>query len=153
MIKRKLRSRRGFSLGEVLVTLVIVALAVSAIAAGATAAASAQRSITSGSEASVLCGTLAVELADELRFARDIAGGGTAFTFTSSRFGAGAAVGGADGRVLVGGYPILSEKAYTGLEAAAKVTYTGGCFEIEIAVTHGSEPRAEARLSVSPLWE
>ena len=140
-----------FSLSEALVTLALMSLVAASIGVGITSALSAYRNNRASSEASVLCGTLAVELADELRFARDIAGEGEAVIFTSLRYGSQVAVEGAAGRVLIGGRQVLGEKAYTGLDAQTTVAYEDGAFQVTILVTHAGELRAQAQFEVTPL--
>lgn len=151
MIKKKLASKRGFSLSEVLVTLAIMSLVGVAIGLGISAAGEAYNNITTGSNAEMLCTTLATELADELRFAEEISTGGNRLTFTSRRFGAGVSVSSDEGRVQIGQNDILAEKAYTGLDAQATVAFEGGVFSVEIVVTRNDTQWADAHFKVSPI--
>lgn len=154
MLRRKLRSKRGFTLSELLVTMAVMALVGVAVAAGISSAGKALNTITASSEASVLSSTLALELSDELRFAGNISGGADGITFDSTRFGKGVKVESSDGRVTVGGMPILGEKAYTGLRADAQVSYSGGSFHVTITIFSAGSPSVEllsSRFSVSPL--
>jgi prepilin-type N-terminal cleavage/methylation domain-containing protein len=136
-MKQKLKSKRGFSLSEMLMVLLIMSLVGAAIGVGISAGARAYIDVTDSSEASILCSTLATELMDELRFAQDIqTGTDDALTsYTSQKWGTNVAIAAADGRVTIGGKQILDEEAYTGLQATATVTYTGGLFHVTIDVS------------------
>ena len=152
MIRKKLRSRRGFSLSELLVVLAIMSLVGMAIGVGISTAGKAYDEITMNSEASALCGTLAVELSDELRFAGHIAGGGDTFTYASARFGANAGVGtDAAGHVTIGGRQLLSEAAYMGLAADVNARYEAGYFLVKITVLKGERALSAAALSIVPI--
>lgn len=157
MIRKKLSSRRGFSLSEMLVVVAIMSLIGIAIGGGISAAASAYRNITASSQASVLCDTLAVAVIDELRFAEDITVVDDVVTFHSRRYGAGASITSDGGRILIGGQEILSGRAYTGLDAQVTLGGSATTLQAEIVITQntGGEDRELARMAfqVVPLWE
>ena len=90
----KLRSRRGMTLTEVLVALLILSLVTVGVAAGVGASVRVYRQATEASDAHMLASTLSTALMDELRYARDIQADGS---FTSDTFGEGVSVGLNDG--------------------------------------------------------
>lgn len=71
MIK-KLRSRRGVTLTELMVSLALVAILTVGVSSGITAAAVAQRDSVAFSEASLLLDSVTKALIGELRFATDV---------------------------------------------------------------------------------
>lgn len=94
-MRKKLRSQRGMTLMEVLCAIAVMGLLTAAIAFALPATASTYKSLTSGSEASVLCSTLSEAVSQELRFASNIrplpgasfADAGSPFLYDSQRFG------------------------------------------------------------------
>ncbi|MDO5111468.1 MAG: type II secretion system protein [Clostridia bacterium] len=93
-MKKKLRSRRGMTLMEILCAVAVMGLLTAAIAFSLPAVTSTYRNLTSGAEATVLCSTLSEAVAQELRFASNIrsasgafASDGGAFIYDSQRFG------------------------------------------------------------------
>ncbi|MCF2615673.1 prepilin-type N-terminal cleavage/methylation domain-containing protein [Oscillibacter valericigenes] len=117
----KLRSRRGMTLSEVLVALLILSLVTVGVAAGVGASVRVYRQATEASDAHMLASTLSTALMDELRYARDIQADGS---FTSDTFGEGSLVGVTDGRITVGGEKLLSDAAYAGLQVRNLVKET-----------------------------
>ena len=136
----KLRSRRGMTLTEVLVALLILSLVTVGVAAGVGASVRVYRQATEASDAHMLASTLSTALMDELRYARDIQADGS---FTSDTFGEGSSVEVSDGRITVGGEKLLSDAAYAGLRVkdSITVTYAGGVFHVELTVQSGTEDR------------
>lgn len=124
-LKKKLQSKKGFSFAEMLVVLLIMSLTGAAITVGISTAATLFNRLTLSSNASSLCTTLAVELADELRFAKNVAtDSGGNVSFTSYRHGPDVSIGAnAQGRIEVGGNPLLSEKMYGKLKSEIDVEY------------------------------
>lgn len=146
MIK-KLKSKRGFSLAELLVVLAIMVLVGTAIAVGISSGGRVLNDVTNSSEANILCGTIAIELADELRFAESIEGD----SFTSRRFGINAKIESTDGRVTIGGNQLLSAKSYGELKADVAVTRSGNSFDVKIEIKQGEALCAQAEFSITPL--
>lgn len=141
VVHKKLRSRRGMTLTEVLVALLILSLVTVGVAAGVSASLRVYRQATESSDAQMLVSTLSTALMDELRYARDISGTDTP-TFTSDTFGESSLVGVADGRITVGGQKLLSDAAYAGLRVkTVEVTYADGVFHVELTVQSGTEDR------------
>ena len=139
-MKHKLRSRRGMTLSEVLVALLILSLVTVGVATGVSASLRVYRQATESSDAQMLASTLSTALMDELRYARDIQADGS---FTSDTFGEGSLVGVTDGRITVGGEKLLGDAAYAGLRVknSITVTYAGGVFHVELTVQSGTEDR------------
>lgn len=88
---RALRADDGFTLGEVLVTVLLVGLLTLAVAAGIGVAVKAYGSIKQATEANALMGNAVTAVQDELRFAYDVeavsgasSGVGPAYAFDSS---------------------------------------------------------------------
>ena len=157
-MKRKLSSQGGYTILESLAALAIVAILMTAVGAGVSASVTVYRQSTALSEATVLSSTLSETIADELRFAADVTvvGGGDnhVSTFTSARYGLDAVISNEDGRIRISGYDLISGHSYTGLDAAAEITYTAGVFDVAVVVTdpsRGDAACARAEFSVVPL--
>lgn len=139
MIRKKLVSKRGLTLTEVLVAVLIFALLSVVIVYGTTAALHIYRKGVMASEARTLTATLTQSLSNELRYAQNIRVTDDAVTFDSREFGADVTIKSEDGRVRIvsnsGVYDLLGSKAYTnGLQAEVNVTYTDGLFTIDLTV-------------------
>jgi len=161
-MRRKLFSTGGYTILESLVALVIVVIMITAAASAAVASATVYKQSTALSEAGVLCSTLSESISDELRFAADItvAPGGDNHlnTFTSVNYGPGSSFSNEEGRIgiLTGGTnrSLISDLTYTGLEAAAQMTYDSGVFYVILVVTapdSGNAECARAEFSIAPL--
>jgi|GEM_PF-6391528 len=159
MIKKKLSAKGGFTLTELLTAMAVMALVGVAVAVGISAAAKAYFSISASSQAAVLGGTLAVELADELRFAENIIldSGGTALeTFDSRRFGPNVKImNGSDHIAIATGtanYNLLAAETYTGLHDSVAITYANNRFNVTITIKGGAGTALyQNTLSVAPL--
>lgn len=138
----KLCSRRGMTLTEVLVALLILALATIGVTAGVSASLRVYRQVTEASDAQMLVSTLSAALMDELRYARNVNGTDSP-TFTSDTFGENAAVKvDENGQVTVGGEKLLSSAAYAGLRVEPlTVKYADGVFHVELTVQSGRDGR------------
>ena len=135
LLLKKAVSKRGFSLSELLVVLLIMTITSMAIAVGISSAASSYRKVRAGAESSILCSTLAAELSDALRYATDIkSGSGETAVFTHLRYGQNVSVSTTNGRVYVGNKDVLSDNVYTELNASAAATYNGSYFTLVIKV-------------------
>lgn len=139
-VREKLRARRGMTLSEVLVALLILSLVTVGMASGIGASLRVYRQATEASDAQMLASTLSIALMDELRYARDIQADGS---FTSDTFGEGVSVGLNDGYVEIGNEKLLSEAAYAGLRVKdpITVTYADGVFRAELTIQSGAGDR------------
>ncbi len=151
MISKKLRSRRGMTLAETLTALAVFAILSAALVIGTTAAWKVYRKAVVASEARTLQSTLIQSLTDELRYARNIRTDGATVSFDSETFGLGASVASsADGRIQIGTYDLLPEKAYTkGLKADVTVSYADGFFTVELTVRHDLFPDGGRKTTVT----
>lgn len=146
----KLRASRGFTLVELMVSLVILVLVAGAIAMGVTTTLRVYRDITSCSEASILASTLSNALNQELRTASNVQVDEDTgqVTFICS-YGSGVRVSceepGYQGYAVMvtvdNVYPLLSPVAYTNdLKAQVDLTYAvpegydSPLFQVEIRI-------------------
>lgn len=137
-VVKKLRRTGGFTLTEVLVTLLIFSILTLAILVGTGSAAKVYRKAVLASEAQTLSSTLVQGLSDELRYARNIQtdGAGEVTSFDSATFGPAAAIDSSGDTVKLGQQELLSPGAYTsGLKAKVDVTYDGGVFQMTVTVS------------------
>lgn len=149
--KTKLRSRRGFTLTEMIVTVLILTLVAAGMTVGISSALRVYHQSVTYSDAETLTSTLSTALMDELRYARSISGEETP-TFTSLNYGVGVSVGtNADGHVTVGGKMLVGSGAYAGLTANANVTYKGGLFQVVLTISSGDEAVRTTKFSVQLL--
>ena len=157
-IKARLKNRSGFSLAELLITLLILLMATAIVTAGIPAAAGALRKVVDASNAQMLLSTTMTRLRDELSTAKVEKIEGTKITFTNSA-GIHCEIfpGSKDGTsgILLSAKPetgsgieylLVSEKAAGGLA----VSYTGASYNEEngivtisgLEVTKGSNTLA-----------
>ncbi len=143
-MKRKLRSSGGLTLVEMLCAVALLVLLVLMLNTGLEMALRSYRSLTAEAETQLLLSTLADALADDLRYARDVAvDAGGKVTFNGGE----ALEVNAAGQLMSGGRLVLPPGAYGngGYEAdgskkgAYKVeepelSYSGGCFTIKLEV-------------------
>ena len=164
-LTKKLRSRRGLTLTETLVTLLIVSLVSGAVVTGVSSASKVYRQSVALSESHLLTTTLVQAISDELRFAKNIAADGS--TFTSATFGNGASfsvgdeASGAPGQVLLKGSQLLGPGAYsTGTDQAKgvkalTVTWDEASWSFQVELTTqllGTQEELQTTaFSVSPL--
>lgn len=164
---RKLRSRRGMTLSEVLTAVLVLGLLTAAIAAGTASAAKVYHRSVAASEAQNLVDTLTDTLSEELRYARNIRVlEDNSVVFDSETFGSGVSVlnDGTAGVVMIGtknadgtvkkSCELISSKVYTsGLQAKVDLTYekTTSLFQMTITVTAAGMKDREAALSVRAL--
>lgn len=103
LFTKKTKSGKGFSLSELLMALVIVSVMTVALTAGVSASLRVYRDSVRHSEERTLLSTLSEAIISELRNARDIEGTGTAFTYTSAKFGPEVCISvNSDGKIVVG---------------------------------------------------
>ncbi len=157
-MKKKLRSSQGMTLTELLVALMIVALIGVALTTGVNSAVNVYRDSTRLYEAETLCGTILTSLEDEFRFGRNVrnqtVGGDTKVLFDSQTFGNNVEVLVDEGKIKIGSFQLLNDKAYTsGLKVLeSKIDYSGGQVTVTIAVGSGTaDPCVEHEVKVAPL--
>lgn len=151
MVRKKLSGKKGFTLTELLVAMAIMALLSIVISVGIATTGKVYTEISASSEASILCSTLSTELADELRFAKDVSVDNGTVTFTSHRFGANVSVTSQDGRILIGNNQLLSDKAYSNLYASAELAYESDHFTVSIEVYNDDKDWSDAVFSVATI--
>lgn len=172
MMARKLRSKRGMTLTELVASMMIIGLLGSAIAVGTMTAVRAQTTINLSSESSILCSTISTAVSDELRYAKRVdtitVGGVDYVSYYSQTFGSNAYIHTEEGRVVIGGkvkdsadpndegfwYYLLGEKAYTyDLQADVEVVYndTEDYFEVTVQILQGIKVWASSDFIVHRL--
>ena len=137
-LRRRLRSRRGLTLTELLLAVAIMGILFSAIATGVSAAAKVYRKSVAVSDAQTLSTNVINALENELRYARNIEDTGSECRFDSDIFGSGVSVTSDGGRIKIGGYDLMAEGAYpSGLSAEAAVSYAEDArlFTVEVTIT------------------
>lgn len=157
--KNKLKSKKGFSITEMLVVVAILSLLTVAISTSMTGAMTTYQTSVKHSESAVLTSTLTQTLNDELRYARDIEIEGTADTgklktYTSSVYGKDADIGvNTDGQVTVKSLPILGSGAYTGLSVDLKINYNtvAKLFDVTIITEKNTEAIQTTVFQISPI--
>ena len=155
-MRRKLRSKGGFTLTELLTAVAILGLIAAALEVGLPTAVRAYRQVTASAEAQVLCSTLSTAIADELRYAAAPRENGGAAQFDSAAFGRNVSFGtDGSGKITIGGLPLVGDGAYTsGLGADAEVSYrqADGLFTVRLVITDAQgQIRARSELTVDPL--
>ena len=116
-IRKKLKSRRGFTLAEMLIAMLIVLMVAAVVAEGIPVAANALDKVQEASNAQLLLSTTMTALREELSMARDIQVSGKTITYTNS-MGLKSQIGlGASDKVIT-----LTQ--YTNLEESASVEST-----------------------------
>ena len=153
---KKLRSRGGFTMVEMLCAVLVLVLASGAMAMEVTFATRTYNDSMATSQAQTLSSTLSTAVKEELRYAEVITAGtdGKNVTYSSLHYGDGASFGvNSDGQVTVKGEKLLSSAAYdAGMTASTDITYINGLFSAVITVksSKGAE-LAESTFSVRPL--
>ena len=157
-MRAKLRGSRGFTLVEMLAATIIVSLLSLIIATGSQAALRAYTQIVTEAEASTLGGTLTEIICEELRYATHVEADtdGSVQRYISRQYGANAQLVSEEGRLLVGVYPLLGEKAYTaGLNCdLSALTFSQGVFQVKLTITDSSPTpavRHQTEFSVAQL--
>lgn len=160
-LKRKLHSRVGMTLTELLAAIAIMALLGTAISVGTSAALRVYRASTAVSEAGVLKSTLAAAIMDELRYATDIDADASPVTYRSDTYGKNVSitVSTADdskGQLLIKGQPLVGSKTYTSglVVKALDIDYREGVFTVTLTVgeTDG-EITSTAVFKIDPINE
>ncbi len=160
-MREKLRSRKGMTLTELLVVLIIVSLIGVSLTVGVGGAARVYRDATRLYEAETLCGTILTYLEDEFRFGRNIQNSGGTVTFDSQAFGNGVKIGLNDGKVQIENaglginFPLLGGTAYTsGIQVQNIATSYDGAKKqvaITVEVSAGTGDPVKHTVTVAPL--
>lgn len=127
LLKKKLKSRRGFTLVEMLAAVIILVLLVLILNSGLNLSVKSYRTMTAESETELLMSSLSDVIYDELRYARDInttaepIGGtpgetpvitGNLERYTSVSFGRNTVLSLKDGQLYAGGKRLLAAGTY-----------------------------------------
>lgn len=151
----KLRARRGVTLSELLVALLILSLVGLGASVGISSAVKVYHQSVTLSDAQMLSSTLSGAVMDELRSARDIriGTGDKLISFTSQTYGEGVSFSrNQEGRVTLGGVVLAGTGIYSGdLTASLDITYSGGSFAVELQVFSGGQLLRTVNFSVRPL--
>lgn len=161
-LRKKLASRSGVTLVELLAAVMVLTLLSLAVGAGMNLASRSYKTVTADAEGQLLLSTAAERLMDELRYASDVERTEAGVVYTSPSFGAGASVSARDGRlvVTVSGEAkqllpagVYGDGGVYGLELADGLDYDGqsGVFTFHLAVTDDGEILAEGTFSVRCL--
>ena len=152
VMKKKLRSRRGVTLTEMLVTVIIIGLMTAGVAAGISASLNVYRESTQLSDAQTLSATLAQAVMDELRYATNVKDG-DAPIYDSMNYGEGATIApNADGRLAVNGIELVGSGAYNGLKAKITYPFSSDVFTVTITICDAADNAiTSASFSVTPL--
>lgn len=157
-MKKKLRSRRGFTLTEMIFTVLLLGIMSLSVAVGVSSSLNVYRESTLLSDAEVLCDTLTEVVMDELRFATNINGAKDPPTYENSTLGSGlwlatnpeGCLGITDG---VNYNLFLQKGAYTGLWADIHYEYKDSVFTVKISVKQTKDsptPIQTAEFKVRP---
>lgn len=153
-MKKKLRSRKGLTLTEMLVTTIIIGLMTAGVAAGIRASLNVYRESTQLSDAQTLSATLAQAVMDELRYATNVSGSGDAPTYNSMNYGDEAAIEqDTNGHLAVNGIELVGSGAYNGLKAEITYPYSSGAFTVTITICDANNETITSTpaFSVTPL--
>ena len=140
MTEVKIKSKKGFTLVEMLCTVIVLLLITSLMAVGVQLAVRSLRTLVMDSESQVLCSTIRASVSDELRYSGTTTVNGGNISFFSQNYGEGVEYStNEDGQILLGGNKILSSKSYT-YDMRASVTLksydsTSKIFSVSVKVT------------------
>lgn len=159
-MRKKLKSRSGLSMVEMLAAVFILALLALVLHTGLQAAMESYHGSVAASETQLLLSTLSDALSDDLRYARQVELGpdGTLRSYHSDSYGEGTTLTlGGDGQVYAHGMRLLPPGAYrNGLYLVERmaVTYQDGCFTIDLKVREAKGSiHAETQLTIRCLNE
>jgi prepilin-type N-terminal cleavage/methylation domain-containing protein len=149
--KRKLKSRKGFTLVETLAAVAVLAMLSLMLNTGLNMALRSYRDMRAESETQLLLSTLTSVLSDELRYARDVRSqpDGALQDYTSATYGSNTSLQVTQGRLTNGnGEPLLTAGAYGNGDYAItdmEITYENGVFTaaLTVADSQGVSARAE----------
>ena len=154
-MKKKLRSRRGFTLTEMIFTVLLLGIMSLSVAVGVSSSLNVYRESVLLSDAEVLCDTLTEEVMDELRFATNINAAADPPAYGSVTYGDGVQLA-ANEEGYLGvkntDWLLLQKGAYTGLRADIQYTYSGSVFTVDLSVSQnvGGPPIRTAHFQVRP---
>ncbi len=153
---RRLKGRKGFSLAEMLVTLIILSMLSSVACMGITTALQDRAKAIKVADAQSVASTAAQALADQIRYGRDISVGTDCVALTSSTYGAGVTLKLDGGRLVAQGsgksYDLLGEKAYSGLSVdGLEFAQSSGAVNIKLSVAGDSGTLWSLEYEVTPL--
>ncbi len=140
MTEVKIKSKKGFTLVEMLCTVIVLLLITLLMAVGVQLAVRSLRTLVMDSESQVLCSTIRASVSDELRYSGTTTVNGGNISFFSQNYGEGVEYStNEDGQILLGGNKILSSKSYT-YDMKASVTLksydsTSKIFSVSVKVT------------------
>lgn len=166
-MKKKLSSRKGFSLVEMLAATMVLVLLVLILNVGLNLSVKSYRTMTAESETQLLLSSVTNVLSDELRYARDIVTkteatedteglSGNLDRFLSVSYGRNTALSLKEGQLYANGKRMLAAGAYgngTYQIERLKITYDeqAETFALEIKVSGVDDITAETALSIRPL--
>ena len=140
MIRKMTGNRKGFSMVELLCTIVVLLLLSGLVAVGVRLAAGSMRTLVMDSEAQTLCATIRSIVSDELRYSGSIQKKGNQISFFSQNYAGIVAFSvNEDGQILLGDNKLLSKKSYP-YDMRAEVDLTGydsdsRIFDVTVSVT------------------
>lgn len=155
-MRKMLKSKRGFTLSELLIAVLILGLVTAGAAVGVNASLKAYHASVQASEARMLLSTLSESVMDELRYAENISADGDNPSYTSANYGIGATLQDNDDGQIVAfttGSSIIGTGAYNGLKAEIAYPYESGVFNVTITVKNGSKVLETTSFSVTPITE
>jgi len=157
---KKLKSRKAFTLVEMLCVIVVIVLMTAVFAAAINLAAESYDDSVMRSESELLTSTLMTVISDELRYAGNtkVDAAGNISSIFSQKFGSlseGFSL--SDGHIMLGGHTLLADKAYTyGLKVTAlSVIYHAdeGFFSVSFSIAHKGSDIATKEFDVKPVNE
>ena len=155
-MRRKIMDRRGFTLAETLMVIVILSLMTAAGIAGISSVMTSRRVMVQAADADILGSTAFQAIANELRFGQNIEVEEDCVTLDSVTYGERARICLTENRLTYGdeGRPILSESTYSsGLELSELgfEENSDGSITIILTVSNGSGDLWHKELPVVPL--
>ena len=151
-MKRKLHSRHGVALTEMLVAIAVLGLLTAAVVTGIYASVPVYQQSVALSEASVLTSTLSQAITDELHFARNITVSGDTVTFTSRNYGQNVSFSVNDkGHITLGGAELIGSGAYSNLHAIIAASYDNSLFMVKLTIQKSDFTVRETTFYVRPI--
>jgi prepilin-type N-terminal cleavage/methylation domain-containing protein len=160
-MRKKLRSKKGTTLVELLAVVAVVALLAMMIGSGLGLALNSYRKMVSQSETQMLLSTVSDVLTDELRYARDVrtTEDGELLDFTSVTYGRHTTLSLKNGHLLANGsQQMLSTGVYgkdSCLISVLNISYDAdeGMFNVTLKVANTSSFETETHISVRCMNE